>query len=135
MEEEELLLLIKDLCARTPYSPIVNIDGEIKKLIAISNTFIHFSDPTDDYLDGNFDLDYCIVKDDYRRMLENGNSFKVENLVNEAPADEQDFVEPDKLYSDGCRVRVYSEDGTFFGIYKYNARTKLFNVDKFFFEK
>ena len=68
MEEEELLLLIKDLCARTPYSQFVNIDGEIKKLIAISNTFIHFSDPTDDYLDGNFDLDYCIVKP-YLRSL------------------------------------------------------------------
>lgn len=79
------------------------------------------------------DLDYCIVKDDYRRMLENGNSFRVENLVNEAPADEQDFVEPDKLYSDGCRVRVYSEDRTFFGIYKCDERTGQFRVEKFFY--
>ena len=70
-EEKQLLVLVQDLCARTPYSQIVNIetieeDGEIKnlisKLIAISNTFIHFSDITDDDLDGIYDLDYCDVK-------------------------------------------------------------------------
>ena len=66
-------------------------------------------------------------------MLENGNAFKVENIVSEAPEDEQDFVEPEKLYSDGTRVRVYSEDGTFFGIYKCDERTGQFRVDKFFY--
>ena len=79
------------------------------------------------------DLDYCIVKDSFRRMLENGNGFKVENLVSEAPEDEQDFVEPEKLYADGTRVRVYSEDGTFFGIYKCDERTGQFRVEKFFY--
>ncbi len=79
------------------------------------------------------DLDYCIIKDDFRKMLENGNSFKVENIKNEAPEDEQDFVEPEKLYSDGTRVRAYSEDGTFFGIYKCDERTGQFRVEKFFY--
>ena len=32
-------------------------------------------------------------------------------------------------------VRVYSEDEVFFGIYTYSAKTQMFNVDKFFFEK
>ena len=62
MTQEEKQLLLVDLCARTPYSQIVNINGEIKKLIAISNTFIHFSDPTDDDLEGICDLDYCDIK-------------------------------------------------------------------------
>ena len=39
------------------------------------------------------------------------------------------------MFSDGDMFRVYSEDDTFFGIYKYDARTKQFKVDKFFFEK
>lgn len=62
MTQEEKELLLVDLCARTPYSQIVDIDGEIKKLIAISNTFIHFASLTDDDLEGIYDLDCCIVK-------------------------------------------------------------------------
>ncbi len=79
------------------------------------------------------DLDYCIVKDSYRKMLENGNGFKTKDLVSQAPSDEQDFVEPEKLYADGIRVRVYSEDKTFFGIYKYDGRCEQFKVEKFFY--
>ena len=79
------------------------------------------------------DLDYAIVKDSFRKMLENGNGFKATDLVSEAPEDEQDFVEPEKLYADGTRVRVYSEDGTFFGIYKCDERTGTFRVEKFFY--
>ncbi|WP_026497229.1 tRNA pseudouridine(55) synthase TruB [Butyrivibrio sp. WCD3002] len=79
------------------------------------------------------DLDYCIVKDDFRKKLENGNGFKVTDLVSEAPEDEQDFVEPEKLYADGTRVRVYGEDGAFFGIYKCDERTGTFRVEKFFY--
>ena len=39
------------------------------------------------------------------------------------------------MFKDGNMFRVYSEDDTFFGIYKYSARKKTFDVDKFFFEK
>ena len=60
--QEEKQLVLQDLCARIPYSQIVDIDGELKKLIAISNNFIHFTDLTDDDLDGIFDLDSCVIK-------------------------------------------------------------------------
>jgi len=66
--QEEKQLVLRDLCARVPHSQFVDIDGEIKKLIAISNTFIHFSDLTDDDLDGIFDLDCCVVKPYLRPM-------------------------------------------------------------------
>ena len=79
------------------------------------------------------DLDYCIVKSDLRRLLENGNGFKPSDLLSEAPEDEDDFVEADEMYTDGERVRVYSEDKTFFGIYRYDGRTKAFRVEKFFY--
>ena len=68
MTQEEKQLLLVDLCARIPYSQIVNINGEIKKLIVISNTFIHFADLTDDDLEGICDLDYCDVKPYLRPM-------------------------------------------------------------------
>ena len=38
------------------------------------------------------------------------------------------------MYKGGGRVRVYSEDGVFFGIYRYNGRTRVFDVEKFFYE-
>ena len=40
-----------------------------------------------------------------------------------------------EMFTEGNMVRVYAEDETFFGIYKYDARTRQFKVDKFFFEK
>ncbi len=79
------------------------------------------------------DLDYCIVKNSLRKPLENGNGFKISDLVSEAPEDENDSCLPEALFEDGDRVRVYSEDKTFFGIYKYDGRREAFFVEKFFY--
>ncbi len=80
------------------------------------------------------DLDAIKVSDDVRKLLENGNSFRKGNVISEDPEDVVDVEFEDVMFSDEQRFRVYAQDGTFFGIYKYNARTKLFNVEKFFFE-
>ncbi|MCR5100990.1 MAG: tRNA pseudouridine(55) synthase TruB [Butyrivibrio sp.] len=80
-------------------------------------------------------LDIVHIKDDYRKLLENGNSFKLSNIADVQPEDEQDVIEEDKLYQDGTMVRVYSEDEVFFGIYKFDERTGSFRTYKFFFEK
>lgn len=81
------------------------------------------------------DLDAIHVSDNCRVILENGNSFRRDNLVSEDPegVNDKDFAK--EMFSDGDMFRVYSEDDTFFGIYTYDARTKQFKVDKFFFEK
>ena len=81
------------------------------------------------------DLDAIHVKDSCRVVLENGNSFCRDNVLNEDPegVNDKDFAK--EMFSDGNMFRVYSEDDVFFGIYKYDARTKQFKVDKFFFEK
>ncbi len=79
------------------------------------------------------DLDYCIVNDNYKKLMVNGNGFKPEDLVSEAPEDENDHVEPEALYEDGVRVRAYSETKEFYGIYKYDERTGTFRVEKFFY--
>ena len=81
------------------------------------------------------DLDRIHVKDSARKVLENGNSFRLDNVIIEDPEDANDTEYADSMFREGDMVRAYSEDGTFFGIYKYSDRKKCFDVDKFFYEK
>ena len=81
------------------------------------------------------DLDSIHVKDSARKILENGNSFRLDNVLSEDPEGVNDTEFSENMFKEGDMVRVYSEDDTFFGIYKYSARKKCFDVDKFFFEK
>ena len=81
------------------------------------------------------DLDVIHVKDSARALLENGNSFRLDNVINEDPEGVQDKEYSKEMFADGNAFRVYSEDDTFFGIYKFDGKTKQFRVDKFFFEK
>ena len=81
------------------------------------------------------DLDAIHVKDSARKLLENGNSFRADNILNEDTEGVNDTQFAKEMFRDGNSFRVYSEDDTFFGIYTYNGKTRLFNVDKFFFEK
>ncbi len=81
------------------------------------------------------DIDKVHVKDSCRILLENGNSFRSDNIINEDPEGVNDKEYDKEMLVDGNMIRVYAEDETFFGIYKYDSRTKMFKVDKFFFEK
>lgn len=81
------------------------------------------------------DLDSIHVKDSARKILENGNSFRLDNVLSEDPEGVNDTEYAGDMFKEGDMVRVYSEDDTFFGIYKYSARKKTFDVDKFFYEK
>ena len=80
------------------------------------------------------DLDFVHIKDEFLPKLKNGNPFKTSDIVDEHLADEQDVVEKDSEYPDGTRIRVYDNDDNFFGIYAYDGRTRLFKVEKFFYE-
>nr|WP_297706860.1 tRNA pseudouridine(55) synthase TruB [uncultured Butyrivibrio sp.] len=81
------------------------------------------------------DLDKIHVKDSCRALLENGNSFRKDNVINEDPLGVNDTEYSKEMFTEGNLVRVYSEDETFYGIYKYDSKTRQFKVDKFFFEK
>ncbi len=80
------------------------------------------------------DMDFVHIKEDFLPKLRNGNPFKVDNIVDEHLSDEQDIVDKDTEYEDGTRIRVYGSDKAFYGIYVYDARTRLFRVEKFFYE-
>ena len=80
------------------------------------------------------DLDAIHVKDSAKKLLINGNSFRADNVVNEDPGDVNDTEFTEEMFKNGNSFRVYSEDDEFFGIYTYNGKTRLFNVDKFFYE-
>ena len=73
-------------------------------------------------------------KDSARKLLENGNSFRKDNVLNEDPSGVNDTEYEEEMFKDGNSFRVYSEDDTFFGIYKYNEKTRQFDVVKFFYE-
>ncbi len=79
------------------------------------------------------DLDRIIVSNEALKFLKNGNSLKASQLISEAPSNEQDALTDDESYSDGLRLRVYDEDGVFYGIYKYDARKEAFVNDIFLY--
>lgn len=81
------------------------------------------------------DLDSVHVARPFRKLIENGNPFTFNNLCDKEPEEAQDAAGKDELYEDGTRVCVYDEDGTFFGVYTYNAKIRNFRVEKFFFER
>ena len=81
------------------------------------------------------DLDAIHVKDSCRVLLENGNSFRRDNLLDENPSGVNDTEYDEEMFKEGNEFRVYGEDETFFGIYRYSSKKKTFDVNKFFFEK
>ena len=80
------------------------------------------------------DLDAIHVSDAHRALLENGNSFRTDNVITEDPEDVNDKEYAKEMFRDGNRFRVYSQDDTFFGIYRYDGRIRQFRVEKFFYE-
>lgn len=81
------------------------------------------------------DLDALHVLDSARVLLENGNSFKAKDLCNEDPEGVNDREFAKNMFKNGDMFRVYGLDGTFFGIYQYDEKVRLFRAYKFFFEK
>jgi tRNA pseudouridine55 synthase len=81
------------------------------------------------------DLDAVHIKPESRKLIENGNPFKIRDIMEEEPSEAQDHENKANMYADSVRVRVYDAAGTFFGIYVYNAKLRNFRSDKYFYEK
>ena len=81
------------------------------------------------------DLDRIHVKDSARALLENGNSFRKDNVLNEDPEGVNDKEYEKEMFKSGNMFRVYGQDETFFGIYSYDEKTRMFKAFKFFYEK
>ncbi len=79
------------------------------------------------------DLDSVHILKNSRRLIENGNPFTLKDIADTEPTKAQDSQKKEAMYSDGTRVRVYDEDGVFFGVYKYNDKLRNFRVDKNFY--
>lgn len=98
-----------------------------------------------------------IVKEEYNRLINNGNAFKVEHLDNEkeffdkyAYIEEKDSSKDDYTckygyasiddlnskdtvpYNRYLSVRVYDSKGDFIAIYRYDRIDKIFQVEKMF---
>ena len=79
------------------------------------------------------DLDSVHILKNSRKLIENGNPFTLKDIADTEPTKAQDSQKKEAMYSDGTRVRVYDEDGVFFGVYKYNDKLRNFRVDKNFY--
>lgn len=79
------------------------------------------------------DLDCVHVMAKSRKLIENGNPFTIKDIADVEPVKAQDSEKKENMYVDGTRIRVYDENGVFFGIYKYNEKLRIFRVDKNFY--
>lgn len=79
------------------------------------------------------DLDVLTIKDEVIRFVANGNPFTTEDILDLSPADREGLSDLPVENADGMRVRVKDTAGTFYGVYKYDARLKKYRVEKFFY--
>ena len=79
------------------------------------------------------DLDKIVFSEDARKAAVNGNALRLNQLVSYAPEAEHDHVDAEALYENGERVRVYDENGVFFGVYRYDAKKRVFLTEKFLY--
>ena len=92
-------------------------DGTIGDVILPTETFYR-------------DLDSVIVARAFQKQLQNGNPLKPEQLCAQGPQEITDESDEEMPYTDGMRVRVYDEDGIFYGISRFDERKQLFYVEK-----
>ncbi len=78
------------------------------------------------------DLAPVCVSPELRKKMENGNSFRPEEIVDDSPEGEDDPWQPQESYTEGERVRAYC-GGDWFGVYRYSSRRQTFDVEKFFY--
>ena len=79
------------------------------------------------------DLDVLTIKDSVRKYVINGNPFTEKDILDLSPSDTLQLSDSPVEQTDGMRVRVTDTDGTFYGIYMYDARLKKYRVEKFFY--
>lgn len=72
------------------------------------------------------DLQKVTVQNQYRKLIDNGNSFYESMIVKISEKIE---------YNSGEQVRVYSEEDTFYGIFAYEKEMERFKPVKMFMEK
>lgn len=70
-------------------------------------------------------LEKLKVKQDYNKMLKNGNCLGIDMVYITEPSKTQ-------LPADGEQFRVYDENDNFYGIYRFESRDKLFMPVKMF---
>lgn len=79
------------------------------------------------------DLPVCIVREEYRKLIENGNSFAV-NHIKELTKGRLEEKLSQVAEEDG-QVRVYDEKHCFYGVYRYRQNEQRFVPVKMFPER
>ena len=76
-------------------------------------------------------LPECIVKKEFRKLIDNGNSFYINQI---ASLDKEIDLSKSAL-QDGYQVRVYNEEHRFYGIFSWKKAEERFVPEKMFLER
>lgn len=78
----------------------------------------------------------AIVENRYRKAIDNGNSISAEMILRYEPErDGETTNNGTNLAAEGMRVRVYNEDGIFYGIYTYVEEEHRYKPYKMFIDR
>lgn len=95
-------------------------DGDMEKLILPTQQIFR-------------DLDILTVRDSVRKQLENGNPFRLSDILDQSGPDTEGISDEPVEHTEGTRVRVQDTEGNFYGIYIYDERRCLYRVERFFY--
>lgn len=76
-------------------------------------------------------LPECIIKKEFRKLIDNGNSFYINQI---ASLDKEIEISKSAL-QDGYQVRVYNEEHRFYGIFSWKKAEERFVPEKMFLER
>lgn len=79
------------------------------------------------------DLDKIVMTNEAKKQAVNGNAIRLNQLCSFSPEDEQDRIKPEQMYENGGRFRLYDDTGMFYGIYRYDAKKRVFQTDIFLY--
>lgn len=76
-------------------------------------------------------LPECIVKKEFRKLIDNGNSF----YINQIASLDKEIELSKSALQDGYQVRVYNEEHRFYGIFSWKKAEGRFVPEKMFLER
>lgn len=88
----------------------------LSKIVPVDSVFSH--------------LAHVVVKNECRRLIDNGNAVYPSMFLEVKTKENMT-----ELTKEDMKVRIYNEDGLFYGIYRYEATGRLFKPEKMFLSR
>ncbi len=73
-----------------------------------------------------------IVKEQYSKLINNGNTFRENHLDNQQEFINECNLRENEQFNSNISVRVYDSNGVFIGIYRFDKTDRIFHTEKMF---